>query len=108
MAYNTENKTKRRNLMKKTSFTILLVIEIIAGLIAVGLLLSDLGALSYLIGIAIFAVVLSPFFMCLKRENDESRKEKIRRNILLVMLIPTVIALVAIAYVVVGLVIYFA
>jgi O-antigen/teichoic acid export membrane protein len=94
--------------MKKTSFTILLVIEIIAGLIAVGLLLSDLGALSYLIGIAIFAVVLLPFFMRLKKENNESRKEKIRRNILLVMLIPTVIALVAIAYVVVGLVIYFA
>lgn len=94
--------------MKKTSFTILLVIEIIAGLIAVGLLLSDLGALSYLIGIAIFAVVLLPFFVCLKKANNESKKEKIRRNILLVMLIPTVIALVAIAYVVVGLVIYFA
>ena len=94
--------------MKKTTFTILLIIEIIAGLIAVGLLLSDLGALSYLIGIAIFAVVLLPFFMRLKKENDESRKEKIRRNIFLVMLTPMVIALIAIAYVVVGLVIYFA
>ena len=94
--------------MKKTTFTILLIIEIIAGLIAVGLLLSDLGALSYLIGIAIFAVVLLPFLMRLKKENNESRKEKIRRNIFLVMLTPMVIALIAIAYVVISLVIYFA
>ena len=93
--------------MKKTTFTILLIIEIIAGLIAVGLLLSDLGAVSYLVGIAIFAVVLLPFLMRLKKENNESRKEKIRRNIFLVMLTPMVIALIAIAYVVVGLVIYF-
>jgi heme/copper-type cytochrome/quinol oxidase subunit 2 len=93
--------------MKKTSFTILFIIEIIAGLIAVGLLLSDLGALSYLIGIAIFAVVLLPFFVCLKKANNESKKEKIRRNIFLVMLIPSAIAIIAIAYVVVSLAIYF-
>jgi O-antigen/teichoic acid export membrane protein len=93
--------------MDKKTFTILLVIEIIAGLLAVGLLLSDLGALSYLIGILVFSVVLLPCFMYLKKENDESRKVKIRRNILLVMLIPIAIALITIAYVVVGLIIYF-
>lgn len=93
--------------MKKSSFTILFIVEIIAGLLAFGLLLSDLGGLSYLIGIAVFAVVLLPFFARLKKETDESRKAKIRRNILLVMLTPMVIALIAIAYVVVGLVIYF-
>lgn len=94
--------------MKKSSFTILLIIEIIAGLLAFGLLLSDLGGLSYLIGIAVFAVVLLPFFARLKKETNESRKAKIRRNILLVMLIPMAIALIAIAYVVIGLAIYFA
>ena len=93
--------------MKKSPFTILLIIEIIAGLIAVGLLLSDLGVASYLIGIAVFAVVLFPFFMCLKKENDESKKEKIRRNMLLVMLIPSIIAIISIAYVVVALLICF-
>ena len=93
--------------MKKSPFTILLIIEIIAGLIAVGLLLSDLGVASYLIGIAVFAVVLFPFFMRLKKENDESKKEKIRRNMILVMLIPSIIAIISIAYVVVALLICF-
>ena len=93
--------------MKKTPFIILIAIEIIAGLIAVGLLLSDLGVFSYLLGIAVFALVLFPFFIRLKKENDESKKEKIRRNMLLVMLIPSVIAVIAIAYVVVALLIYF-
>jgi heme/copper-type cytochrome/quinol oxidase subunit 2 len=93
--------------MKKSSFTILFIIEIIAGLISVGLLLSDWGATSYLIGIAIFAVVLLPFFVCLIRANDESKKAKIRRNILLVMLIPAIIAIVTIIYVVVALLTYF-
>ena len=94
--------------MKKASFTILFIIEIILGLISVGLMLSDLGGFSYLIGMAIFAVVLLPFFVCLKRANSELKKEKIRRNILLVMLIPSAIAIILIAYVVVGLAIYFA
>lgn len=93
--------------MNKSSFNILLIIEIIAGLISVGLLLSDLGGFSYLIGMAVFAVVLLPFFVCLKKAKNESKKAKIRRNILLVMLIPTVIALATVAYVIVGLVIYF-
>lgn len=94
--------------MKKTPFTILIVIEIIAGLIAMGLLLSDLGIGSYLFAAVVFAAVLFPFFRRLKGETDESKKAKIRRNILLVMLIPSVIAIVAIVYVVVGLAVYFA
>ncbi len=93
--------------MSKSTFNILFIIEVIAGLISVGLLLSDLGGFSYLIGMAVFAVVLLPFFVCLKKAKNESKKAKIRRNIFLVMLIPTIIALAAIAYVVVGLIIYF-
>ena len=93
--------------MKKTPFIVLLVFEIIAGLISIGLLLSDLGIGSYLIAAAIFAAVLYPFFRLLKQENDESKKAKIRRNMLLVMLIPTVIAIIAIIYVSVLLITYF-
>ena len=93
--------------MKKSSFTILFFIEIIAGLIAGGFLLSDLGAVSYLVGIAIFAVVLFPFFVRLKKADAESKKAKIRRNMLFVMLIPSIIAIIAIAYVVVALLIHF-
>ena len=91
----------------KKQFVILLSIEIIAGLIAIGLLLSDLGICSYLFGIVVFTLVLCPFFKCLKEENDELKKEKICRNMLLVMLIPSIIAIIAIAYVVVALLIYF-
>ena len=59
----------------KKQFVILLSIEIIAGLIAIGLLLSDLGICSYLFGIVVFTLVLCPFFKCLKEENDELKKE---------------------------------
>ena len=93
--------------MKRTPFIVLLIIEIIASLISTGLLLSDYGVYSYLFGIVVFTLVLCPFFFCLKKEDNEVKKEKIRRNMLLVMLIPSIIAIVIVAYVVVALAIYF-
>ena len=93
--------------MKKIQFIILLILEIITGLIGIGILLSNLGIFSYLLGILIFIAILYPFYRRIKKENDEAEKEKIRRKALLVMLIPTALAILAIMYVVISLIIYF-
>lgn len=93
--------------MKKTSFIILLIIEFFAGLIAMGLLFPDVGALIYLIAAVVFSVVLAPFFVCLRRATEETKKAKIRRNMLLIMLIPTIVAIFMVVAVVVSLIAYF-
>ena len=93
--------------MKKESFIVLLIVELLAGMVAMGLLLSDLGAYCYLVAAVLFTVVLTPFFMVLKKTEDQVKKTKIRRNILLVMLTPTVIAVGTIVYFVVGMMLYF-
>lgn len=93
--------------MKKTLFAVLLTIEIILGFLSMGLLLSDMGAWCYLVAAAIFTVVLLPFFIGLKKAQKESTKAKIRLAAALVMLIPTVIAIVVSGSVIIALVLYF-
>lgn len=93
--------------MKKTSFIILLVIEIFAGLISMGLLFSDVGALIYLIAALGFSIVLAPFFVCLRKATEETKKAKIRRNMLLIMLLPTIVAIIVVVAVVATMFVYF-
>ena len=93
--------------MKKASFILLFTLELIWAMIAMGLLMSDLGAICYLIAAVIFTVVLTPLFIKLKKTEDEEKKGKIRRNILLLLLIPIVIALSSIIAVLVALFTYF-
>jgi 4-hydroxybenzoate polyprenyltransferase len=94
--------------MKKEPFVIFLIVALLLAMIAMGLLLSDIGAWCYLVAVLFFAVVLSPFFIRLKKAEDETKKAKIRRNMLLVLLIPIVIAILVIVTVVVSLLLYFA
>lgn len=93
--------------MKKTPFIIFLVIELFAGLIAMGLLFSDVGTFIYLIAAVVFAAVLIPFFLRLNKETDELKKAKIRRNMLLIMLIPTIVAILVVVAVVASMIAYF-
>ena len=93
--------------MKKSSFILLFTLELIWAMIAMGLLMSDLGAICYLIAAVIFTVVLTPFFIQLKKTDDEVKKGKIRRNILLLLLIPIIFALGSIIAVLVALFTYF-
>ena len=88
--------------MKKQPFIVLFIIEAFLALISVGLLLSDLGAVCYLIAIAVFTPILTPFFIKLKKTEDEDKKCKIRRNILLIPLIPIALAIIAIILVVIA------
>ena len=93
--------------MKKNTFIVVMVVEGLVALISMGLLFSDVGAVIYLIALAVFAAVLAPFFIRLRKEPDEAKKRKIRRNMVLVLLIPIAIAAVAVVAVVVSLMLYF-
>ena len=93
--------------MKQNTCIGVMVIESTFALISMGLLFSDVGTLIYPISLAIFAAVLSPFYLRLKKAEDEEKKRKIRRNMALVLLIPIVIAVVMVAVVVTALMIYF-
>ena len=93
--------------MKKDTFIVVMALEGFAALVAMGLMFSDMGAVIYPISLAIFAAVLAPFYIRLRKEPDEAKKRKIRRNMALVLLIPIVIAVVMVAVVVTALMIYF-
>ena len=89
--------------MKRNTFIIVMVAEVLAALVSMGLLFSDVGALIYPISLAIFAAVLAPFYLRLKKAEDEGKKRKIRRNMALVLLLPVAAAVVAIVVVVAAL-----
>lgn len=94
--------------MKKDTFTVLMIVAVFMALPSVGLLFSDVGAIIYPISLALFSAVQAPLFLWLKMSSDEAKKRKIRLWMVLLMLIPTLVAIAAIAYVVIGLMIYFA
>ena len=92
--------------MKKIPFVILMVIELLAALLAAGMLFADLGAVIYLIAILVYAAVLAPFFVRMKKTAEEEKKKKIRRNILLIPLIPIGVAIAMMVIVIVSLFLY--
>ena len=93
--------------MNRNMFIFVMVFEAFFALAAMGLLFSDVGALIYPISLAIFAAVLAPFYLRLKKAEDEEKKREIRRNIALVMLLPIIAGLVAIVMVAVALMLLF-
>ena len=94
--------------MKKEIFVPVMIAEVLADLLSMGLLFSDVGALIYPISLALFAVILAPFFLWLKRTEDEGKKQKIRLWMALVMLLPIAAAVVAIVLVVAALFLVYA
>ena len=94
--------------MKKDTFIVVMALEGFAALVAMGLMFSDMGAVIYLISLALFAAVLSPFYLRLRKETDEAKKRKIRRNMALVLLIPIVAALILVTIVIIALMMLYA
>ena len=94
--------------MKKDTFIVVMIIEGLAALVSMGLLFSDVGAVIYLIALVVFAAVLAPFCIRLRKEPDEAKKRKIRRNMALILLIPIVVAVVAVILVVTALMLLYA
>ena len=88
--------------MAKTTFAVLMVVETLAALISMGLLFSDVGAMIYPISIAIFAAVLAPFYLWM-RKAEEAKKRKIRLWMVLIMSIPIVVAVATVVMLVIAL-----
>ena len=88
--------------MKKDIFTVVIIVEVLAALVSMGLLFSDVGAMIYPISLAIFAAVLAPFYLRMKKA-EEPKKRKIRLWMVLIMSIPIVAAIAAIMLVVIAL-----
>ena len=93
--------------MAKTTFVVLIVVETLAALVSMGLLFSDVGVMIYPISLAIFATVLAPFYLRMKKAG-ETKRRKIRLWMVLIMSIPIVVEIAVIAYVVIGLMLYYA
>ena len=93
--------------MKKDTFVPVIIAEILVDLIAMGLLFLDVGALIYPIALVLFAAVLTPFYLGLKKATEEEKKRKFRLWMVLIMLLPMVAAIVAIWLVVTALVMYY-
>lgn len=93
--------------MSKNTFVLVMIVETFAALVSAGLLFNEVGAVIYPIALAVYAAVLAPFFLWLKREPEETKKRKIRLWMTLVMLLPIAAGLAAFLAVVVVLFIYF-
>ena len=94
--------------MKKDTFIVVMIIEGLAALVSMGLLFSDVGAVIYLIALVVFAAVLAPFYIRLRKKPDEAKKRKIRRNMALLLLIPIVAALILVTIVIIALMMLYA
>ena len=93
--------------MNRNTFVCLMIVESFFALVSMGLLFSDVGALIYPISLAIFAAVLAPFYLWLKKTDEEAKKRKIRLWMALIMLLPVVAAMITVLYVVTVLMLYF-
>ena len=87
--------------MGKTTFAVLMFVETLVALISMGLLFSFVGAMIYPISLVIFAAVLSPFYLRMKKAEDVE-KRKIRLRMVLIMSIPIVVAIATVAMVVIA------
>ena len=94
--------------MKKGTFIPVMIAEVLADLVSMGLLFSDVGAMIYPISLALFAVVLSPFYLWMKRATEEGTKRKMRLWMVLIMLLPMLAAISAIGYFVFAMMLYIA
>ena len=93
--------------MKKVPFIVLLIAEFIVALCLMGLLMANIGAVSYVIAVLIFAAVLTKSFIKLKKSETEEEKARLRRKILLLLLIPIGVIVVAAIGVIIALFLYF-
>ena len=93
--------------MKKEIFVPVMIAEVLADLLSMGLLFSDVGAMIYPISLALFAAVLSPFYLRLKKETEETKKRKLRLWMVLIMLIPMLAAVATIGCVIYALLLYY-
>lgn len=93
--------------MNKRNFAIAMAIEIPVAFVVLTLLLNNQSDIIFYIAWALFAVAVLSLFVFLKREKDETKKEKLRKKIALSFLISIIGGAAVIVCVVLAFIIIF-
>ena len=89
--------------MKKALYLILLLAELFIGFLMVSLVWVNIGWLPCVITLALWAVLLVWQIVTLKKNSDAEKARKIKRNIALIMLIPSTLYVVMLLWLIVTL-----
>ena len=89
--------------MKKALYLILLLAELFVGFLMVSLVWVNIGWLPCVITLALWAVLLVWQIVTLKKNSDAEKARKIKRNIALIMLIPSTLYVVMLLWLIVAL-----
>lgn len=90
-------------IMKKALYLILLLAELFVGFLMVSLVWVNIGWLPCVITLALWAVLLVWQIVTLKKNSDAEKARKIKRNIALIMLIPSTLYVVMLLWLIVAL-----
>ena len=82
--------------MKKALYILLLLAELVIGFLLLSAAWANIGWLPCVIAIAVWAALLVWQIVMLKKNSDAAKAWKIKRNIALIMLIPSATYLVMI------------
>ena len=87
--------------MKKVLYVILLLAELAVGALLLSAAWNGIGRIPCVIAIALWAVLLVWQIVALKKNTDEAKAHKIKRNIALIMLIPSATYVVMILWLII-------
>ena len=87
--------------MKKALYIILLLAELFVGFLLMSAVWSNLGWIPCAITIAVWAGLLVWQIVALTKNSDAAKAWKIKRNIALIMLIPSAMYVVMVVYLIV-------
>ena len=90
-------------IMKKVLYLILLLVELFVDFLMVSLVWVNIGWLPCVITLALWAVLLVWQIVTLKKNSDAEKVRKIKRNIALIMLIPSTLYVVMLLWLIVAL-----
>ena len=88
-------------IMKKVFYIILLIAELVVGALLLSAAWNGFGWIPCVITIALWAVLLVWQIVALKKNTDEAKVHKIKRNIALIMLIPSATYVVMILWLII-------
>ena len=87
--------------MKKVLYILLLLAELVIGFLLLSAAWANIGWLPCVIAIAVWAALLIWQIVMLKKNSDAAKAWKIKRNIALIMLIPSAVYLVMILWLII-------
>ena len=90
-------------IMKKALYLILLLTELFVGFLMVSLVWVNIGWLPCVITLTLWAVLLVWQIVTLKKNSDAEKARKIKRNIALIMLIPSTLYVVMLLWLIIAL-----